>query len=94
MPNLCDFLAPSSQETPPEYDLTKFNVETVLYSGGNDWLADPRDVDRLVKMLPARNVLKHDVLEKWMHLDFIWGMDATSLVYEDIIHSMKKDLKR
>jgi len=45
-------------------------------------------------MLPARNVLKHDVLEKWMHLDFIWGMDATSLVYEDIIHSMKKDLKR
>jgi len=82
------------QETPPEYDLTKFNVETVLYSGGNDWLADPSDVDRLVKMLPARNVLKHDVLEKWMHLDFIWGMDATSLVYEDIIHSMKKDLKR
>ena len=79
------------QETPPEYDLTKFNVETVLYSGGNDWLADPSDVNRLVKMLPAKNVLRHDVIEEWMHLDFIWGMDATKLVYYDIINSMKKD---
>lgn len=81
------------QATPPEYDLTKFNVETVLYSGGNDWLADPDDVKRLVELLPSKSLIKHDRIEEWMHLDFIWGMDATKLVYRDIIHAMKRDQK-
>ena len=65
----------------------------MLYSGGNDWLADPDDVKRLVELLPSKSLIKHDRIEEWMHLDFIWGMDATKLVYRDIIHAMKRDQK-
>lgn len=33
------------QKTPPAYDLTQVKLPTGLYSGGQDKLADPRDVD-------------------------------------------------
>ncbi|XP_065054699.1 lysosomal acid lipase/cholesteryl ester hydrolase-like isoform X2 [Rhopilema esculentum] len=79
------------QATPPEYNLKNFNVETILYSGGNDWLADPDDVTRLIATLAPKNVLKNKQIDAWMHLDFIWGMDATSLIYKDIIHAMMTD---
>eukprot|EP00794_Sanderia_malayensis_P012755 gene12755-14062_t len=81
------------QATPPEYNLANFNVDTVMYSAGNDWLADPRDVTRLVAGLKKNILDKHKEIEPWMHLDFIWGMDATELVYNEIIKDMKAGLR-
>ena len=52
-----------------------------LYSGSNDWLADPEDVKTLRKDLPA-NVTKQDIyIEGYDHLDFVWGMEANETIY-------------
>ena len=46
---------------PPTYDLSKVAVKTALFSGSNDYLADPTDVQRLVKELPTDTVVFSDV---------------------------------
>jgi hypothetical protein len=37
---------------PPQYDLSNVQVPVALFSGDKDALADPKDVDRIVKSLP------------------------------------------
>ena len=73
----------SLQDTPPQYNASAFDVPVALYWGGNDWLADPQDVQTLMKLLPKKMPDKY--LAAWQHLDFIWGLDAAPLVYDDII---------
>lgn len=70
-------------DTPPQYNASAFDVPVALYWGGNDWLADPQDVQTLMKLLPKQMPDKY--LAAWQHLDFIWGLDAAPLVYDDII---------
>lgn len=39
------------QTTPPSYDVTKINNSNIiLYTGLNDRLADPTDVDKITKL--------------------------------------------
>ena len=61
-------------------------VPMALFTGGRDWLADPNDVAGLLpqlrstgKLISLKNIPYYD------HLDFIWGMDAATKVYNDII---------
>ena len=61
-----------------------------MYSAGQDWLADPADVKELLLHLPKEVVVSHKVIESWMHLDFIWGMDAPREVYYDLIANALK----
>ena len=53
------------------YNLTNFNIETIMYSAGNDWLADPQDVKLLVENLQPSILKSHTEIPPWMHLDFI-----------------------
>lgn len=46
--------------TPPAYDLSKVRVKTALFSGSHDYLADPKDVDRLIAELPSDSVVFTD----------------------------------
>lgn len=73
---------------PKVYNLSKVTVPVAIYSGGNDWLADPTDVSWLIKRLP--HVIKDVSLKKYNHLDFIWGLNARTKVYKDMIHLMRK----
>ena len=77
------------QASPPQYDLSSFHVPTVLYSAGQDWLADPDDVARLERDLPKETIVNKVNIPPWMHLDFIWGIDAAKLVYRHIIDSAR-----
>ncbi|TPP39705.1 Gastric triacylglycerol lipase [Fasciola gigantica] len=72
------------QETPPEYDLSKFTVRTVLYHGGNDWLAVPEDIKKLANHI-GKAVINRYLLPTYNHLDFVWGMDAADLVYPTVL---------
>ena len=58
-------------------------VPVALYYGENDWLADPKDVENLIPKL--QNLIHSAEIPKWNHLDFIWGLDAATLVYKEII---------
>lgn len=82
-----------NQSTPPLYDLSNFHVPTVLYYGGHDWLADIKDVNVLLKKLPSGVVKLQKLIGSWMHLDFIWGMDAPREVYKSLIADALEDNK-
>ena len=58
-------------------------LPVAVYSGENDWLADPKDVQYLLSQLP--NVIHSVEIPKWNHLDFIYGLDAAPVVYNEII---------
>lgn len=47
------------------------------------------DVERLAKVLP--NVINNYLVphDRFNHIDFLWGIDAPRLVYDEIIKTMK-----
>lgn len=75
------------QSTPPAYNVSAMTVPVALYWSQKDWLADPTDVRALLPQLPSKLYDKY--ITNWDHLDFIWGMDAATVVYYDIIKNMK-----
>nr|XP_032805521.1 putative lysosomal acid lipase/cholesteryl ester hydrolase isoform X1 [Petromyzon marinus]XP_032805523.1 putative lysosomal acid lipase/cholesteryl ester hydrolase isoform X1 [Petromyzon marinus]XP_032805524.1 putative lysosomal acid lipase/cholesteryl ester hydrolase isoform X1 [Petromyzon marinus]XP_032805525.1 putative lysosomal acid lipase/cholesteryl ester hydrolase isoform X1 [Petromyzon marinus]XP_032805526.1 putative lysosomal acid lipase/cholesteryl ester hydrolase isoform X1 [Petro len=77
-----------NQATPPAYNISAMTVPTALWSGGQDWLADPTDTAALLAKIP--NLVQHKVLKDWEHLDFIWGMDAPKRLFPDMLKLMEK----
>jgi len=76
------------RKTPPEYDLRKVSVPTVLFSGSHDTLASPTDVAWTKSQLP--NVVAEFVIEGYNHLDFMWAINAGPAVNMKIIEEAKK----
>ena len=72
-----------SQTTPPEYHVGNLTVPVALFWGDNDFLADPRDVERLIPQIP--HLIYNKEIKNFEHLDFIWAMDANKIVYNDIL---------
>ena len=77
---------------PKEYSLKNLTTPVYAFSGGHDWLADPVDVAWLVQRIP--HLVKHKIIRKYNHLDFIWGEDAHERVYRQIKRLIKKYHKR
>jgi lysosomal acid lipase/cholesteryl ester hydrolase len=80
------------QATPPAYNLSAFpaTVPVVAFSGTVDALADPIDVARLLKELPAASVVASVVLPNYAHMDFVWGIDAATRVYPSVVAAIRK----
>lgn len=76
------------QPFPPQYNVTNMDVPVVLYSGSKDSLADPQDVKLLIKQL--KNVVFHQTIEGWAHLEFIWGIDGRKVFFNEMLKLMKK----
>ncbi|KAG7507189.1 lysosomal acid lipase/cholesteryl ester hydrolase [Solea senegalensis] len=77
-----------NQSTPPEYHIKNMKVPTALFSGGQDTLADPKDVDVLRTQVPQ--LVFHKRIEHWEHLDFIWGLDAPEQMFPDILQLLQQ----
>lgn len=75
--------------SPPLYDISSLSVPTALFSGGNDFLADPRDVVWLEGQLNPRIIVQNVFYDKYNHLDFVWGIEANRMVYDDLIKLVK-----
>ncbi|XP_014208794.1 lipase 3-like [Copidosoma floridanum] len=79
-----------NSSTPPDYDLSKIKVPMALFWGVNDFLAHPTDVNRLFDGLPNK-VMSYQVKHpKFSHIDFLWAVDAPSLLYKEIVDLIKK----
>ncbi|KAL3875546.1 hypothetical protein ACJMK2_033487 [Sinanodonta woodiana] len=77
-----------NQTTPPVYDVRNIETPMALFTGPEDWLADPTDVSKLRPLL--KNVIYEKDIPGWNHLDFIWGMNAPQECYKDIISLIKR----
>lgn len=77
------------QENPPEYNVAETVTSPIFtYWSDNDWLGQPEDVAWLTQQLP--NLIEdHRVpLPEWNHMDFLWGIDADTLLYPDILEKL------
>lgn len=77
-----------NQSDPPVYNVNKLTSPVALFSGTSDWLAVKSDVDKLKKELP--NVVLHQIIDDWEHLDFIWAMDSPVVCYNEVIDILRK----
>ncbi|NWR21831.1 LIPM Lipase, partial [Emberiza fucata] len=75
------------QDTPPLYRLEEMPVPTAVWSGGQDWAADWRDVLQLLPRISHLVTYTH--IPDWNHWDFVWGLDAPGRLYSSILRLME-----
>ena len=75
------------KDTPPVYDATKMITPTVFFFGGHDALANKTDVEALIPKLP--HLKYYELLSKWNHIDFVFGIDAKEILYDKLVDIMK-----
>ncbi|XP_068957881.1 lipase member K-like isoform X5 [Petaurus breviceps papuanus] len=80
-----------NQVTPPLYNVTLMMVPTVLWSGGEDMLADPADVDSLLPNIT--NLIYHKRVPYYNHMDFCLGMDAPQQVFYEVISMIMTNMQ-
>ncbi|KAK6042193.1 hypothetical protein COOONC_20301 [Cooperia oncophora] len=56
-----------------------------VYSGDEDWLADPQDISGYLMPRISHTVVQNTELHDYNHLDFIWGLRAAADIYVPII---------
>uniref|UniRef100_A0A669QNQ0 Lipase n=1 Tax=Phasianus colchicus TaxID=9054 RepID=A0A669QNQ0_PHACC len=72
-----------NQEKPPYYQLEKMPVPTAVWSGGEDWVADQRDI--LLLLPRITHLISYIHITDWNHWDFIWGLDSPERLYSCIV---------
>lgn len=80
----------TSRPQKPDYNLKNVKVPVALYYSEKDWIADFSDVQRLKGELP--NVIEDYPITqfKFNHIDFMWGKNASTVIYDRILSTMKR----
>lgn len=75
--------------TPPEYNLSKTTAPVAIYYGESDTFVDSIDVTILYEKISNPRGLYKVPKKEINHLDFLWGMNALTLIYEPVLKLMK-----
>ncbi|XP_029170659.1 lipase 3-like isoform X2 [Nylanderia fulva] len=75
---------------PPKYNLERVKVPVAIFYSDNDLLTHYTDVQKLINRLPNVIEVKKVPYEKFNHIDFLWGRDARTLLYNRIVIMLKK----
>ncbi|XP_063163515.1 lysosomal acid lipase/cholesteryl ester hydrolase-like isoform X2 [Candoia aspera] len=78
-----------NQDSPPEYNVSAMTVPTAIWSGGNDWVSGPEDVNQLIPQIP--NLIYKKCITEWNHLDPVFGLDAPVQVYYEILKLLQEN---
>lgn len=74
---------------PFKYNLANVNALVTTYTSNNDWLAPPGDVHQLIQELA--NVFENNQINKsFSHMDFVWGIDAPEIIWNNMINFLDK----
>uniref|UniRef100_A0A8C6XA06 Partial AB-hydrolase lipase domain-containing protein n=1 Tax=Naja naja TaxID=35670 RepID=A0A8C6XA06_NAJNA len=78
------------ESSPPSYQIKDLLVPTAVWSGGQDTVADPKDIKLLLSGIV--NLVYHCSWADWTHWDFIWGLNAPQRMFFKIIQLMEKSV--
>lgn len=62
-------------------------VPTVVWTGGKDLMATPKDTEVLLSLLG--NVIYYKQIPSYLHYDFVYGLDVRQQVYDDLVKIIK-----
>ncbi|XP_065172777.1 lipase 3-like [Atheta coriaria] len=76
--------------TPSNYNLKKITAAVYLFYSHNDWLASETDVRKLKQQLVNTQISKLvlNTNNQFNHLDYLYGIDAKTLVYDKVFEVM------
>ncbi|RLU17504.1 hypothetical protein DMN91_009739 [Ooceraea biroi] len=75
---------------PPKYSLERVKAPVALFYSDNDLLIHHSDVQKLASTLPNVIEVKKVAYEKFNHIDYLWGRDARTLLYNGVVALLKK----
>lgn len=73
---------------PPAYNLTAIRTPVFLHYAENDWLSTPKDVIKLSRQIPSAVGVYRVPLATFNHLDFVFAINATELIYNRLVKIM------
>ncbi|KAI8435542.1 hypothetical protein MSG28_003838 [Choristoneura fumiferana] len=77
-------------ELPPEYDLSKVTLPMTMFWAKNDFLSSETAVNMLKEKLPASTDMYLIPYPEFNHLDYLWAIDAPTLLNEKLIEKLDK----
>jgi lysosomal acid lipase/cholesteryl ester hydrolase len=79
------------QDYPPVYNVTGITTPIALFYTTNDWLAGPSDVAVLFDDLANSAIGMYKIAnDEFNHVDFLWGIDAPTLVNAPVMKLMER----
>ncbi len=61
-----------------------------LFTGGNDYLADPQDVLHLVSTLGSKRFVSIIDMPDFNHADFVIGIDSYKTIYPAVVKLLRR----
>lgn len=82
------------QPTPPQYQISDIpsSLNVAIFNGGNDYLADPADVDTLLSQLATPPYQHYE--SEYAHLDPLLGTNAYIRIYPLVLQLLEKQVAR
>ena len=77
---------------PTPYNVANVKIPSYVYYGQNDLAVNYVDVIRLSTVFPNTKQLRKVANDKWTHVDFLFGIDAKELVYDNILIDLYENL--